>query len=214
LRRSGCRRCRTSAAAVDRQRLGMDRQRLCGISRVSRARRCGRRVQRQVHVQSDGPARRRRGHALRSYADHLSKLLSACRPLGVLGTAPGGRSRMNDVASFDFHDLAPDEESFRETVLSGLASTPKVLPCKLFYDARGSALFEAICETPEYYLTRTEIAILEEYADNIAVQIGPHARLIELGSGASRKVRILLQALQMPAAYVPVDISREHLREA
>ncbi|HEX3953529.1 MAG TPA: L-histidine N(alpha)-methyltransferase [Stellaceae bacterium] len=119
-----------------------------------------------------------------------------------------------DGADFAFHDLAPSEESFRDAVLGGLAQTPRALPCKFFYDARGSELFERICDVPEYYLTRTEIAILEEYADEIAAQIGPHARLIELGSGASRKVRILLQALKDPAAYVPVDISRDHLREA
>jgi uncharacterized SAM-dependent methyltransferase len=84
----------------------------------------------------------------------------------------------------------------------------------LFYDAHGSALFEAICRVPEYYLTRTEIAILERYAGDIAARIGPHGRLIELGSGASIKVRILLQALENPVAYVPVDISRDHLRDA
>jgi dimethylhistidine N-methyltransferase len=121
---------------------------------------------------------------------------------------------MNDAAGFAFHDLAPGEESFRDAVLAGLCRTPKELPCKFFYDEKGSALFDAICEVPEYYLTRTEIAILDEYADEIAGRIGPHARLIELGSGVSRKVRILLGALKQPAAYVPVDISREWLRDA
>ena len=121
---------------------------------------------------------------------------------------------MNDAAGFAFHDLAPGEESFRDAVLAGLGSQPKTLPCKFFYDEKGSALFDAICEVPEYYLTRTEISILDEYADEIADHIGPHARLIELGSGASRKVRILLSALDRPAAYVPVDISREWLRDA
>jgi len=115
---------------------------------------------------------------------------------------------------FAFHDLAPGEESFRDAVLAGLGSAPKTLPCKFFYDARGSALFEQICEVPEYYLTRTEIAILAQYAGEIAAHIGAHGRLIELGSGASVKVRILLQALTAPAAYVPVDISRDHLRES
>jgi L-histidine Nalpha-methyltransferase len=119
-----------------------------------------------------------------------------------------------DGADFAFHDLAPSEESFRDAVLAGLGRDPKTLPCKFFYDARGSALFEEICEVPEYYLTRTEIAIIEEYADAIAAHLGAHCRLVELGSGASRKVRILLQALKSPAAYVPVDISRDHLREA
>jgi L-histidine N-alpha-methyltransferase len=119
-----------------------------------------------------------------------------------------------DGDAFAFHDLAPTEENFREAVLGGLAREPRALPCKLFYDAHGSALFEAICRVPEYYLTRTEIAILERYAGDIAARIGPHARLIELGSGASIKVRILLQALENPVAYVPVDISRDHLRDA
>lgn len=119
-----------------------------------------------------------------------------------------------DGGDFDFHDLAPGEESFRDAVLAGLGQAPKALPCKFFYDTRGSALFEQICRLPEYYLTRTEIAILEEHAGAIAARIGAHCRLVELGSGASRKVRILLKALEAPAAYVPVDISREHLREA
>ncbi|HTT78784.1 MAG TPA: L-histidine N(alpha)-methyltransferase [Stellaceae bacterium] len=115
---------------------------------------------------------------------------------------------------FAFHDLAPGEESFRDAVFAGLGRTPKTLPCKFFYDERGSALFEEICLLPEYYLTRAEIAILERHAGAIASEIGPHARLVELGSGASIKVRILLKALQAPAAYVAVDISREWLREA
>jgi len=119
-----------------------------------------------------------------------------------------------DGAGFAFHDLAPSEESFRDAIVNGLSREPKSLPCKFFYDVRGSELFEQICRLPEYYLTRTEIAILEEGAEEIAAQIGPHCRLIELGSGASHKVRILLHALEAPAAYVPVDISRDHLREA
>lgn len=117
-------------------------------------------------------------------------------------------------AAFGFHDLAPTEENFRDAVLAGLGHQPKTLPCKFFYDACGSELFEEICKVPEYYLTRTEIAILREYAGEIAARIGQHCRLIELGSGASIKVRILLRALEAPAAYVPVDISRELLRDA
>ena len=121
---------------------------------------------------------------------------------------------MPDGADFAFHDLAPGEDSFRDAVLAGLSATPKSLPCKFFYDQRGSALFEAICEVPEYYLTRTELSILETYAPTIAARIGAHCRLVELGSGASRKVRLLLDALEAPLAYVPVDISRGFLREA
>jgi dimethylhistidine N-methyltransferase len=121
---------------------------------------------------------------------------------------------MPDGASFAFHDLAPGEDSFRDAVLGGLSGNPKSLPCKFFYDERGSALFEAICEVPEYYLTRAEMAILEAHAGDIAARIGPHCRLVELGSGASRKVRLLLNALEAPLAYVPVDISRDFLRGA
>ncbi|MBV9552518.1 MAG: L-histidine N(alpha)-methyltransferase, partial [Alphaproteobacteria bacterium] len=119
-----------------------------------------------------------------------------------------------DGSSFAFHDLAPGEDSFRDAVLAGLSAAPKSLPCKFFYDERGSALFDAICEVPEYYLTRTELAILETHAADVAARIGPHCRLVELGSGASRKVRLLLDALDAPLAYVPVDISREYLRGA
>jgi L-histidine Nalpha-methyltransferase len=121
---------------------------------------------------------------------------------------------MTGSPHFTFHDLAPGEESFRDAVLNGLGYARRAIPCKFFYDERGSALFEAICRLPEYYLTRTEIAILEENAIAIAEQMGRHCRLIEFGSGASTKVRILLRALDHPAAYVPVDISREHLRDA
>ena len=121
---------------------------------------------------------------------------------------------MGDSDRFTFHDLAPTQESFRDAVIAGLGRDPKSLPCKFFYDSRGSALFEKICERPEYYLTRTEIAILDRFAADIATQLGPHCRLIELGSGASYKVRILLEALDKPAAYVAVDISREQLRQS
>jgi L-histidine Nalpha-methyltransferase len=121
---------------------------------------------------------------------------------------------MRQGARFAFHDLAPGEESFRDAVLGGFRCARKRIPCKFFYDARGSALFEAICRLPEYYLTRTEIAILEDNSADIAAHMGPTCRLIEFGSGASQKVRILLEALDRPAAYVPVDISREHLRDA
>jgi L-histidine Nalpha-methyltransferase len=121
---------------------------------------------------------------------------------------------MPDGAAFAFHDLAPGEDSFRDAVLAGLSNSPKTLPCKFFYDQRGSALFEAICEVPEYYLTRTELGILQTYAGDMAARIGPNCRLVELGSGASIKVRLLLDALETPLAYIPVDISRGFLRDA
>lgn len=121
---------------------------------------------------------------------------------------------MHGSALATFHDLAPAEESFREAVLRGLSRRAKALPCRFLYDERGSALFEEICELPEYYLTRTETAILADHAPEIARLAGPHAQLIEFGSGSSRKVRLLLEALDTPAAYVAIDISREPLRVA
>lgn len=107
----------------------------------------------------------------------------------------------------------PDESPHRDEVLAGLGSDPKTLPPKLFYDAHGAALFEAICGTEEYYVTRTELGILERHGPAIARLAGPRAALIEYGSGAGVKVRHLLDHLASPSAYVPVDISSEQLRE-
>ena len=109
------------------------------------------------------------------------------------------------------HEIAIDTESVRREVLHGLQLPAKELPCKLFYDERGSELLERICELDEYYLTRTEIALLERHGTEIAALIGPRALLIELGSGNSRKTRILLDRLAEPAAYLPIDLAREQL---
>jgi L-histidine Nalpha-methyltransferase len=113
-----------------------------------------------------------------------------------------------------FHDLAPRVESFRDAVLEGLSQPQKRIPCRFLYDERGSDLFEAICETPEYYPTRTEIAILARAADEIARRVGPDATVIEFGSGAGRKVKLLLRALERPFAYAGIDVSREILLRA
>jgi hypothetical protein len=120
----------------------------------------------------------------------------------------------DDGALAAFHDLAPAEESFRDAVLASLTRRAKSIACRFLYDERGSALFDEICELPEYYLTRTETAILAECATEIADLAGRHAQLIEFGSGAARKVRLLLDALIEPDAYVAIDISREPLRRA
>ena len=99
-------------------------------------------------------------------------------------------------------------------VVAGLRETPPRISPVWFYDARGSALFERICELPEYYLTRTELAILREHRAEMAAALGPHVALIEPGSGASLKTRLLLEALDSPTVYVPVDIAREPLLAA
>jgi dimethylhistidine N-methyltransferase len=111
----------------------------------------------------------------------------------------------------------PAEDSatrFRADVLAGLSRARKRLPAKYFYDAAGSRLFDAITELPEYYPTRTELGILSTRAGEMAARIGPRCLLIELGAGSLTKVRLLLNRLDRPAGYVPVDVSGDHLRAA
>lgn len=105
-------------------------------------------------------------------------------------------------------------QQFCQDILHGLRAEQKSLPCKYFYDARGSELFDRICELPEYYPTRTERSILCSNRAEIAARIGPNAALLEYGSGSSTKTRILLDSLHKPAAYIPLDISREHLSQS
>lgn len=108
-------------------------------------------------------------------------------------------------------DLSPSSSEVAREALSTLRASPPSLPCRLLYDELGAKLFERICELPEYYLTRTETAILRRYGEEIADRIGPHAMVIEFGSGASTKTRLLLDVLRSPAGYVPIDIAKEQL---
>ncbi|GBC84055.1 Histidine N-alpha-methyltransferase [bacterium HR11] len=106
---------------------------------------------------------------------------------------------------------------FARDVRAGLTATPKYLPCRYFYDDEGCRLFQAICELPEYYLTRTELAILKARVGEILRQLPPAVVLVELGSGDARKTRVLIEALlqrQASLLYVPVDISRTALVES
>jgi dimethylhistidine N-methyltransferase len=109
-----------------------------------------------------------------------------------------------------FHDLHPTPADLAAEVRAGLRRRPRSIPPKFFYDAEGSRLFEAITETPEYYLTRTEVSVLDENAAEIAARVGTGSLLVEPGGGSCAKVRILLHGLR-PCAYVPMDISRDHL---
>jgi dimethylhistidine N-methyltransferase len=117
-------------------------------------------------------------------------------------------------AAARYIDATPEVDVVRHEVLSGLAKRPKRLPCKLFYDEVGSRLFERICELDEYYLTRTELGILRERLGEVADVVGPERRIVEFGSGASVKTRLLLDALERPTSYVPIDIAREALLES
>jgi dimethylhistidine N-methyltransferase len=123
-------------------------------------------------------------------------LVPQARHLRVVGRAP-----------------APDHD-FHTDMLAALAAPVRSMSPKYFYDAQGSALFDAICELPEYYPTRTELAILRRHAPDIAVLCGPRAEVVEFGAGSLTKVRLLLQALARPSRFVPIDISGEHLHAA
>ena len=100
---------------------------------------------------------------------------------------------------------------FRRDLTAALAHRPHRISPKYFYDAQGSALFDRICELPEYYPTRCELAILADHAPEIAALMGPRAEVVEFGAGSLRKVRLLLDAMEAPARYLPIDISGEHL---
>jgi dimethylhistidine N-methyltransferase len=112
-------------------------------------------------------------------------------------------------------DLPPtsheEKAVFLAEVLHGLNQPAKTLPCKYFYDETGSRLFDAICELDEYYLTRTELAIMQRHAAEMADALGPDCLLIEFGTGSGVKTRLLLDHLKRPSGYVAVDLAREHV---
>jgi dimethylhistidine N-methyltransferase len=111
-------------------------------------------------------------------------------------------------------DCEPTSLEFAHEFVAGLRRRPKTLPCKYFYDERGSRLFDQICQLDEYYVARTEMGILRAHIAEIASALGPRCAVIEPGSGSSEKTRLLLDHLDSPVAYVPMDISREHMVRA
>jgi len=118
------------------------------------------------------------------------------------------------LAPVQLVELGPQLDDLRDEVLRGLTMPAKELPSKLFYDQRGSALFDQICLLDEYYLTRTETAILQQNAAEIAALIGEGCALIEYGSGSSSKIRILLDHLQEPLSYIPIDLAKDQLLQS
>lgn len=103
-----------------------------------------------------------------------------------------------------------EKQDFKADVIAGLSASPRTLPCKYLYDERGSQLFEGICETEDYYVTRADLALHKAHLGEIAERIGPNAHIIEFGSGAGIKIRIILEATH-PRAYTPIEISSEAL---
>lgn len=114
----------------------------------------------------------------------------------------------------DLLDLEPDRDDFLAEALAGLSASPRTLPTKFFYDERGSDLFQEICELPEYYVTRTETEILRRDMPEMAASIGANAEVVGFGTGAGIKTRLLLEQLEKPNAYVPVDISKQRLTDS
>jgi dimethylhistidine N-methyltransferase len=112
------------------------------------------------------------------------------------------------------HDLEPSPDRFFDELFLGLSRGPKSIPSKFLYDKTGCELFDQICCLDEYYPTRTEMLILQDNVAEICTLFGPECRLIELGSGSSAKTRVLLDHLYEPAAYVPIDIARDHLLQS
>ncbi len=128
---------------------------------------------------------------------------------------------MNPVLNpslFDRNALAPMpvnlRSGFARDMEQALRERPRSISPKYFYDAQGSALFDQICELPEYYPTRTEMALLQTHAQEMAQLMDPQAEIVEFGAGSCTKVGLLLDAMQNPAAYRPIDISGEHLASA
>jgi|TARA_B110000263_G_C15295080_1_gene505242 dimethylhistidine N-methyltransferase len=120
---------------------------------------------------------------------------------------------VSNQSSLFFYDINTVLEDTQKEVTLGLQRPQKMISPKFFYDEMGSKLFMEITRQPEYYLTRTEISLLSEYADEMAGLMGENCLLIEYGSGSSEKIRILLESLR-PRAYAPLDISKEYLAAA
>lgn len=121
---------------------------------------------------------------------------------------------MSPAISVKTTPIAAPHDEFARALVEGLSAPQKSLPCRFFYDAQGSELFEQITQLPEYYPTRSEIAILEAQAASIAAHTPPGSVLIEFGSGSSRKTEIVLASLPSLAAYVPIDVSGDALADA
>jgi dimethylhistidine N-methyltransferase len=121
---------------------------------------------------------------------------------------------MNNSIDTNISENSYVESDFLYDIIHGLSQSPKTLPCKYFYDERGSQLFEQICTTDEYYITRTELALLKQIMPELAELMGAGCDILEFGSGAGIKIQTLLRGLTEPRSYIPVDISEEILQSS
>ena len=188
----------------------MDGESVHAVPGLSPRGRRGRRVQRQVHVQPVRAAWRQLCDLAFAHPAHVSQLLSAGGNLAIHGRATGTRRGGRNQA------LIGHREEILAEIRAGLSLSQKQLPSKLFYDERGSELFEAITALPEYYLTRAEQELLREHVPRWVADQRPRS-LVELGAGSAVKTRIVLDAMrahEIRAWYVPVDISAAILEHA
>lgn len=153
-----------------------------------------------------------------AYGPALGQIGVACRVkkdifMADSGDISGGNGADAQSLAF-FLDFEPPANDFRADVIAGLSQSPSTLSPKYFYDAHGSHLFDLICETKEYYVTRTELALLEQIGPELRARIGANAHVVEYGAGSVVKIRLLMDALEKPASYVAIDISRDHLVSA
>src|SRR3569832_319203 len=198
-------------------RVAMDTFFIRPLSRLPAARGRCRRIQRQVHGRAGGAARKQLRHARGPFAQDLSQFLPAGGTMAVRRVAPRqGRNMLTtghkkNPIHLENGAAKAASSSFATEMRAMLATRPRSISPKWYYDERGSQLFDAICELPEYSPTRTELGILAQTAGEIAQHIGPRAEIVEFGAGSLRKVRILLDAMDEPARYLPIDISGEHL---
>ena len=165
-----------------------------------------------TRIRTHGPA----VHAGDVAADHSDAEFSgtnASRPVVSRGGASGTDEFRDANSRADHSDSPQADPAFRADVLAGLATRPRAIPARWFYDRRGSELFEEITRLPEYYLTRSERAILSAHAADIALLTGPGHVVVEFGSGSSAKTPLVLSAVA-PSAYVPIDISGDFLRDS
>src|SRR5690625_4963798 len=165
---------------------------------------CHWRIQRQIHGQSNGAARRQLRHAAGTHPSHLPQFLLPARPLAVYRSATGTTLMTEQDNSVQL----------RSDVREGRGRQPRSTPSKYLYDARGSELFEQITRLKEYYVTRADLALHRNCLPEISDRVGPQAHIIELGSGAGTKTRLLLQGLNQPRAYTPIEISAAALEQS
>src|SRR4051794_11409934 len=203
-------------ARDNRACLAMDGKRLSALSRIPARRRRGRRIQRQVHGQPDGPARRLRRDDARTCEADLPQLLPPRQALAIFRLETGARHLEGNAMLDEGGPSAPViDRAVADAALSGLQATPKTLPPKLFYDEEGCRLFYRITELPEYYLTRAEREPLSAAALHLGRLLESGTVLVEYGASSEEKALRLLAAQRdgrmLFSHYIPVDVAASAL---